>query len=473
MPDTDAADGRLIVLSNRLPKGGIPAGGLVFALHEALSDAGGIWIGAADPGTDVKSGLTRIDDGTQPYERHTFDLTEREHEGFYLGYSNAVLWPLFHHRSDLLHIREGDFASYAAVNARVARAIAGIVEPDDVIWIHDYHFLMVAHELRALGVQNRIGLFLHIPFPSQNEIMALPQVALLPGWIAAHDLFGVQTTRDVAAVNEVLKVDKRCQVLADGTWIRDSRLFQVRSFPIGIDADGFAEAARTATIPRLTLQKHAPLLIGVDRLDYSKGLVHRIEAFGAYLERRDPGSLAPTFLQIAPTSRGDVAAYQEIREELERAAGHINGIYAELDWTPVRYVNRHIDRDVIAGLYRRADVALVTPLADGMNLVAKEFVAAQDPEDPGVLILSHFAGAVEQLSAALLVNPFDQSSFADAIERALTMDLEERKERHAALRKNVFDEDIAWWTQCFLDRLNGAPRSFEGDLKSLRDELPA
>ena len=458
-PSDDDGDGggRLIVVSNRIPKGDVPAGGLVFAIHEALTEAGGLWIGAGDPTEAAGDGLKSI--GTGAYERRVFRITHEEHRRYYLGYANSVLWPLFHHRADLLDIEEGDFESYAAVNARVARSLAEILRPDDLIWVQDYHFLMVAHELRKLGVSNRIGLFLHIPFPNPSDVMALPEARHLAGWIAAHDLFGLQTRRDVSSVQEILRQDPDCAMLNDGTYARGGRLFNVAAFPIGIDATGFAEAAEVAQVPRLTIEKNAPLLLGVDRLDYSKGLVHRLEAFSHYLEHRRPDSPRPVLLQIAPTSRGDVTAYQEIREELERTAGGINAHHSELDWTPVRYVNRHIDREVIAGLYRRADVALVTPLADGMNLVAKEYVAAQDPADPGVLILSHFAGAAEQMADALMVNPFDHGSFAATIDRALTMPLKERRARHEALRRSVFDQDIGWWTRSYLARLSETPRT--------------
>ena len=451
--------GRLVVLSNRIPKGDVPAGGLVFALHEALTGSGGIWIGAADAGETAEDGLTQI--GSGAYDRMTFALTKEEHRQFYLGYANATLWPLFHRRADLLLISEGDFEAYARVNARVARSIAAMLRPGDIVWIHDYHFLMVAAELRKLGVTNRIGLFLHIPLPSATDLLALPQSDDFATWLAAHDLVGLQAQRDVSTAFDVLRQDPKVQILNDGTWIREGRVFSVRSFPIGIDAVGFAKAARDTVVPSLLLERDAPLLIGVDRLDYSKGIPNRFKAFGAYLARRDKDDPRPTFLQIAPVSRGDVEAYKDIREELERTSGSINGAYSDLNWTPIRYVRRHVERERLAALYRRADIALVTPLADGMNLVAKEFVAAQDPEDPGVLILSVFAGAAEQLSQALLINPHDAGSGADAIARALAMPLEERKARHAALRQNVFEQDVAWWTRTYLSRLREAPVSVD------------
>ncbi len=454
MADTESQRGRLVVVSNRIPKGDVPAGGLVFALHEALRGSGGLWIGAAAPTPTAEDGLTSIGSGN--YDRATFALSDAEYEGYYLGYANSVLWPLFHHRPDLLQIGEGDFDAYVTVNRRVARAIANTVGPDDLIWIQDYHFLMVAHELRAMGLHNRIGIFLHIPFPSPTDIMALPQVAMMPAWLAAHDVVGLQTTRDVTSAAEMLRHDTKTQTLGQGAWSREGRVFSVLNFPIGIDAAGFEASAARAPAPDLQMAPNAPLLLGVDRLDYTKGLVHRFEAFDAYLSARDDASPRPTFLQIAPPSREDVEAYQDIREELERTAGSINGAHADLDWTPLRYVRRHVPRDRVAGLLRRADVALVTPLADGMNLVAKEFVAAQDGADPGVLILSHFAGASEQLKDALLVNPFDTASFARAIDEAVNMPLEERCARHAALRKVVFSTDIAWWMSSFIRSLRNS-----------------
>ncbi|MBM2576019.1 trehalose-6-phosphate synthase [Jannaschia sp. Os4] len=465
MPDGSSprgrSRGRLVVVSNRVPKGDVPAGGLIYALDEALRGTGGSWIGADEPGGDTSGGLRDLGpDPTGAYQRFAFPLSHAEQEGYYLGYSNSVLWPLFHHRPDLVAVSEGDFDHYVAVNRRVARALRDRLEPDDMIWIHDYHFLMLAHELRQMGVENRIGLFLHIPFPGPTDAMALPQVAMLPAWLAAHDLLGLQTERDVIAALELLRHDPHTELLNNGMLSRQGRTFSVRRFPIGIDAEGFARTAEAGVLPRLTLPtRDSPLLLGVDRLDYSKGLVKRFDAFGTYLaEHRDP-DVKPTYLQIAPVSRGDVVAYQDIREDLERTAGSINGAHSTLDWTPIRYVRSHVDRDRLAALYRRADVALVTPLADGMNLVAKEYVAAQDPDDPGVLILSHFAGAAEQMTEALLVNPYDEAGFAAAIDRALRMPAAERRARHAALREGVFRDDVGHWAETFLDRLAEAPAS--------------
>jgi trehalose 6-phosphate synthase len=447
--------GRLVVVSNRIPTEAEPSGGLVVALHECLKEEGGLWIGAAPDPVEVPSeGLTQI--GAGPYRRMTFDITGEEREGFYLGYANGVLWPLFHRRSDLIAVRPAHAEAYRGVNARLARLLAAELEPDDVLWIHDYHFLPLACELRARGVENLIGFFLHTPFPLSGDLPALPEREAFHDWIAAYDLVGLQTERDVKAFLEVFRADPESEILLNGRFRRKGETFSVGAFPIGIDADAFeAEARANAHEDGLGLGPDQKLLIGVDRLDYSKGLVNRFEAFGTYLDMREPGEPRATFLQIAPPSREDLEAYQDIRAELEAMSGHVNGAHAAIDWTPIRYICRSVPRPEIAGLMRRSDACLVTPLADGMNLVAKEYVAAQDPDDPGVLILSHFAGAAERMQAALCVNPYDIGEMARAIRRAVSMPLDERRERHAELLEGVRREGIAWWTRNYLARLRG------------------
>jgi trehalose 6-phosphate synthase len=452
---------RIVVISNRIPTEAEPAGGLVVALHQCLKAEGGVWIGSDPETVDTPSG-TLADVGGGAYRRMTFDVTEAEREGYYLGYANGVLWPLFHRRTDLIEVRPDHADTYLAVNARVARLVARELEPNDLVWIHDYHFLPLACELRKLGVGNRIGFFLHTPFPQAADLPALPEREAFHDWIAAHDLVGLQTERDVAALLEVFRSDPETEALLSGRMRRRNAVFSVGSFPIGIDAEEFEATAReNAAEDGLGLGAGQKLILGVDRLDYSKGLVNRFRAFGAYLNMRDveeeaenaaPGARA-TFLQIAPPSRSDLFAYREIREELETMSGRVNGTHARLDWTPIRYICRAVPRPRIAGLMRRADVCLVTPLADGMNLVAKEFVAAQDPEDPGVLILSHFAGAAERMRAALRVNPYDIAEMAGAIRNAVDMPLAERRARHAELLEGVRREGISWWTGNFLDRL--------------------
>jgi len=446
---------RLVIVSNRIPTEAEPAGGLIVALHECLTEIGGLWVGCAPDPVDVPTpGLTQI--GEAAYRRATFDITPLEHEGFYLGYANSVLWPLFHRRLDLISVDGRHAEAYLAVNARVARLLADELAPDDLLWVHDYHFLPLAYELRRLGVTNRIGFFLHTPFPMSADLPALPQSDVFPDWMAAFDLVGLQTERDVAALLEMFRSDPEAEILLNGKLRRRGAEFQAMSFPIGINADEFgAQADLAGPDDPLALPAGEKLLIGVDRLDYSKGLVNRFEAFGAYLDRRDDGDPRATFLQIAPPSRGDLEAYRDIRAELESASGRLNGTHAALDWIPIQYICRPVPRGQVAGLLRRADVGLVTPLADGMNLVAKEYVAAQDPGDPGVLILSHFAGASEQMTQALCVNPYDIDEMADAIRQALSMPLRERKDRHAALLAGVRERGITWWTQNYLARLTG------------------
>ncbi len=444
---------RLVVISNRLPKDDAPVGGLVFALHELLSERGGIWIGADDPSDSNKGGLKQM--GSGEYDRFVFPLSHAEHEKYYLGYANSALWPTFHSRRDLMRHRADWFAAYYDVNSRIATLIAEALEPDDIVWIHDYHFLPLASKLRELKVSNKIGFFLHIPFPSTTDISALPEHTMMPEWLSAYDLLGLQTKRDVAACREYLRQTGEVELLMSGGHLQwRHRTFAINSFPIGVDAKAIAKAAQLAHADVAAQVKTAgPLILGVDRLDYSKGLIQRVEGFGRYLDFYNSGDLRPTYLQIAPVSRGDVTAYQDIRQQLDEMAGSVNGSHADLDWTPIRYVRRNVSRDVIAALYRHADICLVTPLADGMNLVAKEFIAAQDPADPGVLILSQFAGAAEQMEGALPVNPFDTDGIAAAIAKAISMPLVERKDRYRSQAQSVFSEDIGWWGRTYLHRL--------------------
>ncbi|MEO0893647.1 MAG: trehalose-6-phosphate synthase [Pseudomonadota bacterium] len=445
---------RLVVVSNRIPTDAEPSGGLMVALDACLSNTGGLWVGCdPDPVDHAQDTLSPIGDGA--YRRLTFTVTAEEHQNFYLGYCNSVLWPLFHRRRDLMANSAAHNTAYATVNARVARALTRALTPDDRIWVHDYHFLPLGAELRRLGVRNPIGFFLHTPFPLRADLPALPHHDDFLGWLAAYDLVGLQTERDVAACLEAFRVDPKTEVMRNGRLRRGERDMAIASFPIGIDAKGFsAEAQENADQDELALAPDQKLLIGVDRLDYSKGLVERFKGFEAFLDAMKPGDARATFLQIAQLSRADVEAYQNIRDELEATTGRINGRHGAFDWTPLRYLSQGIERERVAGLMRRADACLVTPLADGMNLVAKEYVAAQDHADPGVLILSHFAGASEQLVDALTVNPYETSEIARAIQTALTMPLDERKERHSRLRHNVETRDIAWWTDAFLSRLS-------------------
>ena len=432
---------RLLVVSNRLPLGGPGSGGLVVALHECLDERGGLWVGSRETESETASEEFTRHDEDLPYKKLTFDLTPADTADYYIGFANSVLWPLCHRRTDLIAYETQFRDGYERVNARLARMLRDLVEPGDCLWIHDYHFFSLAW---------------HIPFPNVSDLPALPDRDLFASWIAAHDIVGLQTERDVAACREMFRGEPEAELLNDACVRMNGRTTELRSFPIGIDVDVMREAAeRHQSHTRLKLDPHEKLLIGVDRLDYSKGIPNRVEAFGAYLDARPADAPRATLLQIAPPSREDVKAYREIRDEVERLTGAINGRHSEIDWTPIRYIHRQIPREELAGLYRRADVGLVTPLADGMNLVAKEYVASQNPEDPGVLILSRFAGAAEQLPQALMVNPYDTEDMAKTIERALAMPRAERREYHGAMLETISAFDIGWWSDAFLTALSG------------------
>ncbi len=446
--------GRLIVISNRIPTEAEPSGGLVVAMHAALCNHGGIWIGAHPEVTEAPSlHLEEIGDQTS-YTRLAFRITQREHEEFYLGFANSVLWPVCHRRGDLVDLKRSFETTYGEVNKRLARLIMEVVEPEDLIWIQDYHFFPLASELRKLGFEGRLGFFLHIPFPALGDLGALPQSANLADWLADYDLVGLQTRADVARCLEMFRAQRRAEVMLDGRIKCGARVFSVRSFPIGIDIDTFVKAASEGCDSAdLGDDLKEEYIIGVDRLDYSKGLPNRFRSFAQYLEKRPNKDRRVSLLQIAPPTREEVTAYRQIRVELEELAGRLNGQHAELDWTPLRYIHRNIDRNLLAKLYRGARVGMVTPLADGMNLVAKEYIAAQDPADPGVLVLSQLAGAAEDLTEALLVNPYDIEGMAEAIAKALDMPLAERKRRYAACMTMVEKTDVAIWCKSFIAAL--------------------
>lgn len=450
--------GKLIVISNRIPSEAAPSGGLVFALHETLRKTGGIWIGS-HPDVADKPSETLSEYGEQgEYSRFSFTLSQSDYEEFYLGFSNSVLWPVCHRRGDLVELNRGFEEGYARVNARLARQVVKVAGPDDMIWVHDYHFFPLASELRKLGYTGKIGFFLHIPFPALGDMGALPRAANLPHWLADYDLVGLQTRADVARCLEMFRAESDAEFMMDGTVKCGSRTVAVRSFPIGIDVETFVKAAQERTEQdKLADDMAGDLVIGVDRLDYSKGLPNRFRAFGRYLETRDERERRVSMVQIAPPSREEVAAYRELRYELEELVGRVNGEHGEIDWTPLRYIHRNLDRGLLARLYRRARVGIVTPFADGMNLVAKEYIAAQDPENPGVLVLSHMAGAAEDLTDALLVNPYDIEDMSEALKTALAMPLDERKRRYASCMKKVRETDVSNWSRKYVQALRSCP----------------
>lgn len=451
--------GRLIIASNRTASPGEErAGGLAVALWDALSERGGIWFGWSGEVLERETRGVRVF-AEEKVDFAFADLTRAEYEGYYLGYSNRALWPVLHYRIDLAHFDEAEFASYEEVNRRFGRLLAQLTREGDRVWIHDYHFLLMGQEMRASGWDGPMGFFLHIPFPPPEVFSALPQHQRLARGLCAFDLIGFQTQRDTDNFRRYLIETADAVELQDGRLHVFDRTVRVDAFPIGVDAADIAELAtgpeaRIAAERLGSIVENRALVIGVDRMDYSKGLPQRMAAFGILLDTYEELHGSASFLQIAPPSREAVDAYQALRAELDGLAGKINGDHADLDWVPIRYLARQYPRGVLSGLYRLARVGLVTPLHDGMNLVAKEFVAAQDPEDPGVLVLSEFAGAAEQLDAALFVNPHDITGMADAIHEALRMPIDERIERWQTLVRAVREEDITWWRRTYLNALD-------------------
>jgi trehalose 6-phosphate synthase len=464
---------RLIVVSNRvapITEGEPTAGGLAAGVLDALKQQGGIWFGWSGEITDdaapahMEPTLGEPTLGEQrtlgPITLYTVDLSRRDYDGFYRGFANGTLWPTLHYQVGHAHFDWEDFAAYRRVNEQFAEALARLARPGDLIWVHDYHLLCLADALRKLGLNNRIGLFLHTPFPAPAVFMTVPAHADLIRAMCRFDVIGFQTEDDRTAFRDYMLRQTDADQAGGDTLSAFGRSVKTGVYPIGIHVD---EVRREAAAP--ANHRYAgrlrdsllgqPLILSVDRLDYSKGLRPRFIAFERFLERFPRHQGHVVFMQIAPPSRGDIETYREIRHELEAEAGRINGRFAEVDWMPLRYLNRGFPRSALMPLYAEARVGLVTPLRDGMNLVAKEYVAAQNPENPGVLVLSQFAGAARELEAALIVNPYDEVGVATALDRALAMERRERRERHAAMlgvmRRNSLDR----WRDRFEADLRG------------------
>ena len=449
---------RLICVSNRisLPRRGTAPGGLAVGVLAALKHTGGVWFGW--------SGETSEDPKSEPevlardnIRFATIDLKQSEFDRYYNGYCNATLWPLFHYFPDRFRHDHADHDAYQSINATFARELTKLLKPDDTVWIHDYHLIPLARYLRQLQFRGPIGFFLHIPFPHVQVLRLLPNYAELVRDLCQYDLVGFQTEDDLQSFRSCLELPPQATTsVPNGVMAETSgRRVRLGVYPIGVDVDSVRnEAASTVTddtVTRLIASLLGrQLIIGVDRLDYSKGLTERFAAFEQFLETFPENLGKVTFLQIAPLSRSDVLAYSEIRAALEQTAGRLNGRFAEADWTPVRYLNRNFTHATLMGFLRASKVALVTPVRDGMNLVAKEFVAAQDPDDPGVLLISPMAGAARELTGALQVNPYDKRAMALALQTALHMPLDERRQRHQQMLDAVNKRDIHNWYGQFL-----------------------
>jgi trehalose 6-phosphate synthase len=453
---------RLVAVSNRVTVAPRAAavGGLAVGVLAAMRQRGGVWFGwsgkvAADAASEV--GITAQDNVTFA----TFDLPRHDFELYYAGFCNGTLWPLCHYFVAGLRYSRLEFDAYVRVNRLFAERLAPLLRDDDLVWVHDYHLLHLGRELHACGVTQPLGFFLHIPFPHVEALRALPRYGDLVRALLEYDVVGFQTARDLACFRSAV-VD----VLGPAA-LRQDEVRQPRGrtrlgvFPIGVDVDRIRREARESQKSKTVRRMSAGLrghrcIIGVDRLDYSKGLVERFEAYETLMQVHAERLAHVSFLQIAPLSRSDIQAYRTIRKSLEQTAGRINGSYAETDWTPIRYLNRDFSHEVLMGFLRIAAVGVVTPVRDGMNLVAKEFVAAQDPDNPGVLVLSTLAGAAQELGDALLVNPHDRRDVADAIHAALDMPRDERRARHERMVRILERNDVHAWCARFVAELEAA-----------------
>ena len=429
------------------------------ALEGLMAQRGGLWFGwSGDVGEEARRRRVRPERRWDAMQFATIDLTREEHDRYYNDFSNATLWPLLHSMPEHMSFDRRSAQVYRQTNARMTNVLVPLLRPTDVIWIHDYHLMAMPALLRERGVEAAIGFFLHVPFPSPDMLASVPEAGSLIRDLLSADLIGFQTSNDMENFSAAAHALAGATRLSTGGLQLNGRRIRLGVFPVEIDAHEFVSQAhdawRSDATERLrqSLQGQR-LIVGIDRLDPTKGLIQRLAGYRRLLETRPDWRRNVTLLQIAAESRTDVGAYQDLRLALDTEAGAINSEWGEPDWTPTRLIARGGTRSAVAGYMREASVGLVTPLRDGMNLVAKEFVAAQDPQDPGVLVLSRFAGAARQLSSALLVNPHDSDEMAEALDRALCMPLAERQERWQTSWDAIEGQTPAAWGRNFIGAL--------------------
>jgi trehalose 6-phosphate synthase/phosphatase len=474
---------RLIVVSNRLPvalsqtEAGprlVPSsGGLVTALGPVLGERGGHWIGwlgsaAPSPAEDELAALERT--LGNKFRLHSVELSAEEVAGHYHGFSNEVLWPLFHDFISHCNFDPGYWPVYRRVNEKFAREVATTSEPDDYVWIHDYQLALVAAELSRLGVRREVGFFLHIPFPAPDMFFKLPWRQELLEALLEHSLVGFQTARDQhnfldcvrqRIAGAVIETSGEGQAARGRVQLSGGRPIHTGVFPISIDYDDFLRRSVEHPVSEVVARVRAnmpgrTIILGLDRLDYSKGIPQRLLALGNAFERYPELHGRVSLLQVVIPSRTLVDDYRHLKDEIDRLVGKINGLHGRAGWIPIHYLFRHLEDVELLAYYRVCDVALITPLKDGMNLVSKEYCACS-LEGNGVLILSELAGAATQLhEGALIVNPFDIVQMADAIQRAVTMPEAERRERMQRLRAIVREEDVHAWVEGYLAAASSA-----------------
>ncbi|MGO8992503.1 MAG: trehalose-phosphatase [Polyangiaceae bacterium] len=456
----------LLVLSNRLPELRSAAssnarkrnvGGLVSALGPALTARKGIWLGWSGrmrpDATATELGFEKVGDLSLAW----VDFPEEWHRHYYNGFSNSSLWPLFHSFPGRMKLSHHDWHCYERANEAFANVAAKLVGPEGTIWVHDYHLLLLGKFLRARAHRGPIGIFQHIPFPGPDMFLLLPWAREILESMLSFDLIGFHTPSYVANFFTCVAIAvPGARVEGEHVWFRD-RVTRVAAFPLGIIPGEFHDGGDVAVNDEIAAMMRtlgpARMVLGVDRLDYTKGIPERISAFGSMLEQFPAWRRKACLVQVSVPSRADIPDYAEQRSRVENIVGRINGEYGEADWVPIRYLYRSYGRSQLSELYRAADVGYVTPLRDGMNLVAKEYVAAQDEAKPGVLLLSRFAGAAEEMHDALLTNPWDPEGTARDLVRALDMPLAERKERHGKLMAIISKTTALTWAEDFLSAL--------------------
>jgi trehalose 6-phosphate synthase len=450
---------RLIIVSNRVvaPEDAdfSHADEMAATVRAALKNQNGMWFGWSGKMTDQRASETR----TCQINKVTYvqlELSNNDIQEYCNGLANSVLWPVLHYRVDLQQYSRADASGYICVNQLYADHLSALINDDDVVWVHDYHLMALARELRSRGHRNRIGFFLHTPCAPPDILQTLPHHREIFGGLTYFDLVGFQTKNDRDNFAEYLVKQGATHTRAG--YEIDGRQVKLGAFPVSIETKAYMRLARIAARSAMVALVReslggSRLVLSVDRLDCSKGIPQRVKAFERFLEMNPDWRGKVTLLQLTPKIWSDIKQYAEIESEVAALIGRVNGRFGDAAWTPIRYVNRCYSRTVLAGIYRAADVAMTTPLRDGMNLGAKEFLAAQDPDDPGVLMLSQFAGAAMELHEALVVNPHETDAVAAALKRALEMQLDERRERHAPMLAHLLKNDSRQWSRSYTSTL--------------------
>ncbi len=454
---------RLIIVSNRVPaivdpsakaKRDDPVGGLVSAIYPTLREKGGIWFGWSGKVSPRKTSGMPVSRLKDNIDFLTVDLSEKEIENYYTGFSNRTLWPLFHSFPTKVTLRGEEFKAYNKVNRKLAYSLFPFLKDGDIIWVQDYHLIPFATHLKDIGWNGPIGFFLHTPFPPADIFRIIPWAKQILEDFLNYDLVGFHTQRFRRNFENSL-IDELDGTLDDHHYRRGLRELNIGVFPIGIDREIFKNSSKSTRALKqagqiITNNRGNKIILGVDRLDYTKGIIERLKSFERLLERYPSWKGKVTMIQISSPSRTRIPEYINQKREVDQLVGEINGRLSEADWTPIIYLYRSYVHELLAGFYRASDVCLVSPLRDGMNLVSKEYIASQNPDNPGVLLLSRFCGAAEDLKEAVIINPYDIDGTAKAMKKALEMQSRERKDRWLQLMQRISKNSAQSWRDRFL-----------------------